>query len=145
MQEAVELHLFERVECDLYASSGILLADLWRPVNVLKDKLDGVVLLSSPVDNISFLILDEGGSGGTERLQLHLTTHTNRKRRKDWCEYISSLPFGLSRVPEMSGVQYLWQVADVHLHITALTGSIEPLHVHIQRPGVRESMSVIIT
>lgn len=30
---------------------------------------------------------------------------------------------------------HLWYVADVHFHVTALAGSIQPLHVHVQRPG----------
>lgn len=30
---------------------------------------------------------------------------------------------------------HLWQVSDVHLHVAALTGPVQPLHVHIQRPG----------
>lgn len=30
---------------------------------------------------------------------------------------------------------HLGYVADVHFHVAALTGPIQPLHVHIQRPG----------
>ena len=29
---------------------------------------------------------------------------------------------------------YLRQEADVHLHVAALAASIQPLHVHVQRP-----------
>lgn len=36
---------------------------------------------------------------------------------------------------------YLWQVSDVHLHVAALTGPIQPFHVHIQRPGTQQDMS----
>lgn len=33
---------------------------------------------------------------------------------------------------------YLWQVSDVHLHVAALTGPVQPLHVHIQRPDTQQ-------
>ena len=32
---------------------------------------------------------------------------------------------------------YLWQIADVDLHVAALAGPVQPLHVHIQRPGTQ--------
>lgn len=35
---------------------------------------------------------------------------------------------------------YLWQVSDVHLHVAALTGPVQPLHVHIQRPETRRDI-----
>lgn len=36
---------------------------------------------------------------------------------------------------------HLGYVADVHLHIAVLTGPIQPLHVHIQRPGDGERVA----
>lgn len=29
---------------------------------------------------------------------------------------------------------YLWQVADVNFHAAALAGTVQPLHINIQRP-----------
>lgn len=36
---------------------------------------------------------------------------------------------------------YLWQVPDVHLHVAALAGSVQPLHVHVERPAARRDTS----
>lgn len=41
----------------------------------------------------------------------------------------------------LSGQLYLRQISDVHLHVAALTGPIQPLHVYIQRPGTQKDKS----
>lgn len=35
---------------------------------------------------------------------------------------------------------YLWQISDIHLHVAALTGPVQPLHVHIQRPDTQNGI-----
>lgn len=38
-------------------------------------------------------------------------------------------------IPGVNVHAHLWQVTDVHLHVAALAGAVQPLHVHVQRPA----------
>lgn len=49
-------------------------------------------------------------------------------------------PETLLLLDNSSVLLYLGQESDVHLHAAALAGPVQPLHVHVQRPGAQYSM-----
>lgn len=52
---------------------------------------------------------------------------------------------GYTKISHTGSLQlYLWQVSDVHLHVAALAGPVQPLHVHIQRPGTQDHIRPIV-
>lgn len=66
----VENYLLKGVEGDLHAASSFLLTDLRGPVDFLKDKLDGLIAAVTPINDITLLVSDDGGSGRARRLEL---------------------------------------------------------------------------
>jgi len=63
-------YLFKGVEGNLQVALCLLLGDLGGPVNVLEDKLDGLV--APALDHVALLVLDEPGGGRAAGVQLQL-------------------------------------------------------------------------
>lgn len=72
-----------------------------------------------------------------------LTVDTFRTSREKCTTYLHSVILKLVatrrfHTNEVAERVDLWQISDVHLHVAALTGPIQPFHVHVQRPGTQQ-------